>query len=112
MSRQIFPSYISASFINIGDFIQRIEAIISFNFIFAGFVKICICLLVAVKGFCKVFGLKEYKLMVAPLGLAMMTLACIIYTGTGEMLDWRIQNLYVLCLSLSGNNTCDSSYRC
>lgn len=94
-----FASYASVRLINIGDFLQRIEVTVVFVFLLSGFVKVCICLLAAVRGIEKVFNLKDYRLITAPIGLIMMMLSLILYENVREMFQWAY--LYYRYYSIS-----------
>ncbi|PAB59858.1 GerAB/ArcD/ProY family transporter [Anaeromicrobium sediminis] len=83
-----FPAYSAVSRIDIGDIIQRSEIIVSISFMGGGFIKICICLMGACKGIEKVFGLKDYRYIVVPVGLLMINLSNIIYNNVREMTQW------------------------
>ena len=83
-----FPSYEAVSRINIGDFLQRIEATVSIVFIFGVFIKSSICLLVASKGIAKVFNLKDYRSIVLQTGLLMVYFSYIVYDNIIEMQYW------------------------
>lgn len=83
-----FPSYASVRLINIGNFLQRIEVSVSTIFLLAGFTKTNICLYASSTGLAKVLKISDYKHLVAPVGLAMMTLSTIIYSNTIEMFEW------------------------
>lgn len=93
-----FPSYTAVSKINIGDFLQRIEVMVSVVFIFAGFVKISICLHAACKGVCRVLNINNYRFIVSPVGLMMVNLAYWIYPDIMEMQNWafKIYKYYAL----------------
>lgn len=83
-----FPSYAAVRLINIGNFLQRIEVLVSMVFLFAGFIKINICLYGASTGIANLLGIRNYKDIVAPIGLLMMLLSIIIYRNTMEMFEW------------------------
>ncbi|MEL7624296.1 MAG: endospore germination permease [Clostridiales bacterium] len=85
MRASYFPSYVTARIIGISDFLARIESTISSNFLFAGIVKITVCLLAASKGLASLFGLKDYRILVLPLGMFAMALCSILYKNTMEM---------------------------
>ncbi len=91
-----FPAYVAVSFINIGDFLQRIEILVSVVFLFSGFIKISICLLAASRGVASVFGIKNYREIVAPIGLLMIALSMILYSNIMEMMSWAFEtyNIY------------------
>lgn len=86
-----FPSYVAVSKLNIGDFFQRVELMVSIVFIFSGFVKISICLLAACKGISKVLNIENYRFIVAPVGLMMVNLAYWIYNDIIEMEEWAFK---------------------
>lgn len=83
-----FPSYTAISRINIGNFLQRLEISVTTVFILSGFIKISICLLAAAKGVTKLFGLKDYRLLVLPVGLLMINLSALLYDSIMEMFEW------------------------
>lgn len=83
-----FPSYAVVGIVNIGDFLQRIEVTVAVVFLFSGFAKISVCLLAASKGVDYIFGLGNYRQIVAPVGLLMMVSSHIIYQSIMEMQEW------------------------
>jgi spore germination protein KB len=83
-----FPSYTAISRVNIGNFLQRLEISVSIVFTLSGFIKISICLLAATKGITKLFGFKDYRLLVTPVVLLMVNLADILYGSIMEMFEW------------------------
>lgn len=85
-----FPSYTAISRVNIGNFLQRLEISVSIVFLLSGFIKISICLLAAAKGVTKLFGFKDYRLLVIPVGLLMVNLAYIVYGDIMEMYEWAV----------------------
>lgn len=88
ISKLYFVSYSAISLINIGNFLQRVEVLVSVNFLFAGFIKTSVCIFVACKGVSKLFRIKEYKTIAAPVVLLMLHLACFVYGSTMEMFQW------------------------
>ncbi|MCT4618860.1 MAG: endospore germination permease [Marinisporobacter sp.] len=91
-----FPAHSAVSRMNIGDFIQRSEIIVAIGFLGAGFIKICICLLVVCKGITKLFGFSDYRFSILPISLLMLNLSILIYEDILEMVDWafHIYNYY------------------
>ncbi len=85
-----FPSYTAISRVNIGNFLQRLEISVSIVFLLSGFIKICICLLAAAKGITKLFGFKDYRILVSPIALLMVNLAYLIYESIMEMFEWAM----------------------
>lgn len=88
LTKLYYPSYASVRLINIGNFLQRIEVLVSVAFLFAGLIKTGLCIYVSSKGVSKLFKIKDYKVVVAPITLLMMHLACIVYKSTIEMFAW------------------------
>jgi spore germination protein KB len=86
-----FPSYYAVSLINIGNFLQRIEVIISTTFLFSGIVKISICLMAASNGVAKILNIDNYRSVAIPVALLMMNLSCIVYKNSMEMFEWAVQ---------------------
>lgn len=85
---EYFASYVSIRLIKIGDFLQRIESIVSISFIMNGFTKGTICLYAAVRGIAKLFEIKDYRRIAAPLGLLMALFSIFIYDSAMEMSEW------------------------
>jgi len=88
-----FPSYAAVSRIKIGDFLQRIEATVSFVLFCGVFAKASVCLLVACRGIAKLFSLKDYRSIVIQTGLLMTYYAYIIFENSEEMKIWAF-NVY------------------
>lgn len=85
VSVQYFPSYAAVRIINLGDFLSRIESSISINFMLAGITKIALCLITASRGVACLFGIRDYRKLVAPMGLLAVALAQTVYQSTMEM---------------------------
>ena len=83
-----FPSYTAISRVNIGNFLQRLEISVIIEFIVCCYIKISICLLAATKGVSKLFGCKDYRFLVTPIGLLMINLAYLVYDNIMEMVEW------------------------
>lgn len=97
-----FPSYVAVALINILDFIDRIEVLVGATFIFSGFLKCSICLYTACRGLAKIFNIKDYKQITAPVGLLVFITSVFIYKSTMEMFDWAAENYiyYVIPFSV------------
>ncbi len=90
-----FPSYSAVSMINIGNFLQRIEVVVSIILILSSIAKLSVCLFATSIGVSKLFNFDDYKLVAAPICLLMLNLSFIIYNSTMEMFDWiATTNLY------------------
>lgn len=88
-----FPSYSAVSLIKVGDFIQRIEVLISVIFLFSGLIKISICIYGASIGIANLFNFADFKLLIPPVALITMNLSCFIYDDVMEMFFWA-SNIY------------------
>ena len=96
-SLQNFASYASVRLINIGDFLQRIEASVSLVFIFSGFIKFNVCLHAVTKGMAYLFNIQDYHRITAPLDLLMTVFSITIYDGALEMFEWvKIYKYYAV----------------
>ncbi|ABZ83623.1 spore germination protein kb, putative [Heliomicrobium modesticaldum Ice1] len=83
-----FPGFLAVQKISIGDFLQRLEVVIFLITLFAGFIKICVCLLGASRGICHVFGFADYRFLVTPVGFLSLLFALNIYSSTKQMARW------------------------
>lgn len=92
ISINYYPTFVAVARINIGNFLQRLESALSITFLIAGFVKICICLLAASKGFAKVLNFKDYRFIVIPQALMILNFSFIV---TKDAMDSRIWNQQV-----------------
>lgn len=77
-SRNLYPSYILAQKINIGNFLQRIEAIVAIIWFIAIFFKLTICFYVATLSLAQILKLKEYRMLVFPLGMILIILSIVV----------------------------------
>ena len=80
-----FPSYSAAGVIDIGNFISRIEVLVSWNYIIFGVIKVSVCLFVSCKGIAKLFNLKNYKVPAAPTITIMVAISLFVYESTMQM---------------------------
>lgn len=97
VEKSYFPSYRAARLINIGDFLSRIEMIISFNFLLAGIAKISICLLAAVKGIGKLFNSTKQGLILFILSPSILLISTLEFSSVMELLNFTdVFQYYVL----------------
>lgn len=80
-----FPSYAAAGVIDLGNFISRIEVLVSWNYIIFGVVKVSVCLFVSCKGIAKLLKLKSYKVTAAPIATIMVVMSLLIFENTMQM---------------------------
>jgi spore germination protein KB len=77
-ARNMYPSYALAKKIDIGQFLQRIEVILAFMWLLTGFIKTSIYWYVFHITFAQIFRLRQYRSMVLPSGLLLVTFAILI----------------------------------
>lgn len=83
-----FPSHMAVARLNIGEFLQRLEIIVAISFLVGGFIKVSICLLAACKGITKLFGFKDYRFIVVPVGAWAINMTLFIYDSVMETIAW------------------------
>jgi spore germination protein KB len=73
-----YPTYMLAKKINIGEFLQRIEAVIAVIWFISIFFKMTICFYASVLGLAQTLNLKEYRSLTYPLGMITVVLSLVI----------------------------------
>jgi spore germination protein KB len=76
-ARNIYPSYVLAKKINIGDFLQRLEAIMAGIWFITIFFKLTICFYATALGLAQTLKLKEYRPLLLPLGMILLVLSLV-----------------------------------
>lgn len=85
VSELYFPSYSAAGVIDVGNFVSRIEVLVSGNYIIFGVVKVTVCLFVCCKGLSKVFKFKKTSAAAAPVIAVMIIASQLLYENTMQM---------------------------
>ena len=85
---EYYPSYSAARVINLGEFLSRIEGSISVNFWLNGITKIALCLITASRGIASLFGIKDWRKLVAPTALLAVMLAQTMFGSVLESLSF------------------------
>ena len=80
-----FSSYTTTRIIGIPGSVERVENLITTNFILAGIGKISVCLMSASKGAAKLFNIKEYNRIILPIGLLILALSTMVVSDTMDM---------------------------
>jgi spore germination protein KB len=102
VSMEYFPSYSAVSIIDLGGFLSRIEGSISVNFMLTGITKIALCLITASRGIASLFGIRDWRKLVAPVALLSVMLAQILYKSTMEMFAFiDYYGLYAILFELA-----------
>ncbi|MDQ6422575.1 endospore germination permease [Paenibacillus sp. LHD-117] len=73
--RHIYPTFTLAKRINVGDFIERVEAFLAFMWIISSFFKLTVNLFALQIGLSQLFGLKDYRSFSVPVGLVLLLLS-------------------------------------
>lgn len=76
-SRNLYPSYALTKKINVGQFIQRVEAIMAFMWFISLYLKLSIYFYATAVCIAKVFNLNHYRPLLLPLGGIMIILALV-----------------------------------
>ncbi len=98
MQIEYFPSHTEARIICLVGVLERIEGLISFNFILAGMTKITVCVLAATKGLSRLFEEKDYRRFVFPVSILVLALCISLYKNIMEMFEFI--NYYPIYASL------------
>lgn len=93
MATLIYPRYFVARMISIGEFIQRIEAVILGVWLVLGMLKIGACLYAFVLGFGQLTGMKNHTSLALPASVLMASTALVSFETVIEMLNFAI-NVY------------------
>lgn len=80
-----FPSYETVGIVDVGNFLSRIEVLVSGNFIIFGLMKVTVCLYVGCRGLARVFGRRRYRLCTALAAAGMIVFSQLVYTSTMQM---------------------------
>ncbi|KRF15593.1 hypothetical protein ASG93_33540 [Paenibacillus sp. Soil787] len=108
-----YPSYLLAQKINIGDFFQRVEAIIAVIWFFTLFTRVIIFFYAIVLGLAQIMKLKDYRPLIIPIGLILLPFAQtvspnfihIIQTTKYEWVMYQITCGVIFPLLLLGGDT-------
>ncbi len=85
----VYPSYGTASRIDIGYILQRIELLVFTTFIMGGFIKVSILLLCTCKGITKIFGFKDYRFIVMPISLLVINVSYFQYDSIMHYMEFN-----------------------
>lgn len=88
IEKMYFPSFIQAKIIKLSPSIERIEGLISFNFLLAGITKISVCVIAVAKGFSALFVTNDYKIFAMPSSILSLALALVLYKNVIQMFQF------------------------
>ncbi|MED4753493.1 endospore germination permease [Brevibacillus choshinensis] len=108
-----YPSFILGRQINIGNFLQRLEAIVAILWFLTIFVKLTMYNFAAVFGLAQLCRLRTYRPLIMPSGILIATFSLIVYPNFAYQQTWDAGTwlpysllfglLYPLCLLIIGS---------
>ncbi|AXN38548.1 spore gernimation protein [Peribacillus butanolivorans] len=95
-ARQTFPSYLLARKLNVGDFLQRIEAIMAIMWIITIYFKMAFYFYATVIGLAQTLNMKDYRPLTLPFGIILVSLSLLIHPNVihSATFDKEIWPLY------------------
>lgn len=86
--RNLYPSYVLVKKINIGDFLQRMEAIMAAMWFISVYFRITLYFYATVLAIAQIFNLKEYRSIVLPLGMILVVFSLVVYPNVAYQQTW------------------------
>ena len=80
-SRSAFPILTAVSYINIADFVQRLDTVVIICMVLLGFVKITVFFFCAMIGTADLFRIKQPKKLIYPMGITVLVSSIIMAPG-------------------------------
>ncbi|KEQ24541.1 GerAB/ArcD/ProY family transporter [Paenibacillus tyrfis] len=101
-ARETYPSYLLAKKINVGDFLQRIEAFMAGIWFFSIYMKLVLCLLAIALGIAQLCRLKDYRPLLLPLGVIIFVYSLAISPNMAYMVELtgKLWTAFALTFSL------------
>jgi spore germination protein KB len=90
----VFPTYSLVEMISIGQFFERIDAVVLGIWVFGAFLKISIFYYAAVLGSTQLFGLKEQKTLILPIGLICLILSLLLFPSIVELKEFGKSQMF------------------
>lgn len=86
-----YPTYETLKIVDVGDFLTRMEIVVSINFISMGFLKISILYYGLVLGTAQLLKLRTYHPLVFPFGVIITVLGVINYGAISELIPFALE---------------------
>ncbi|MGG4504116.1 GerAB/ArcD/ProY family transporter [Paenibacillus polymyxa] len=86
--RNIYPSFVLAKKINIGDFVERLEVLLAGAWFLSIFTKTTITFYISVLALSQTLELRSYKPLTGPLGFIMVVLSIVAYPNVTKVLEF------------------------
>lgn len=90
-SNTYYPSHASATAIDVGMIIQRVEIIISIGFVVGAFIKSSIYLIATCQGIAKICRTSDYRFTVIPVALLMINLSYFLHDSLMDYFYWILE---------------------
>ncbi|QDQ02555.1 GerAB/ArcD/ProY family transporter [Lysinibacillus fusiformis] len=100
-SHQSYPSYALAQNISIGNFLQRIEIIMAFMWIFTIFVRSYVYFYVSVKGLAQIFNIKDHRPLILPLGMISIAFSQILHPNIVHSINYNKETWPLFTLTIA-----------
>lgn len=84
----LYPSYTLAKMIDVGDFLQRIEAVLALLWLVMIFVKLTVCLYASCEIVSHVLGMSTIRTATFPVGIAAVVLSVSVYESAAEFVEF------------------------
>lgn len=85
---QVYPTYLLAKQIHLGNYVERVESIISVTWFITIFFKAVLYFAGAVLGLTQILELRDYRSITLPLGMILVVLSFIIYPNVIYEGEW------------------------
>jgi spore germination protein KB len=96
----LYPTYVLAKKINIGNFIQRLEAVIAIVWFISLYFRVTIYMYAIMLGIRQIFNLKNVRPLALPLGMILIASSFIVYPNFGYRQIWDKETWVPYTLSL------------
>lgn len=95
-----FPFFSAVQMVNIGNILQRIEAVYIGAWFFGSFISVTCFYYLAALGTAQLLGLKDYKPLVLPLGSIIVALAVLLFASSVELKEFISYKIWTPYASL------------
>lgn len=99
-ARNLYPTYVLAKKINIGDFLQRMEAIIAIVWFISLYFRITIYMYVVTLGIGQIFHLNDVRTLALPLGMILIVTSLIVSPNVSYIQRWDNETWIPYTLSI------------
>ncbi|MGE7090448.1 GerAB/ArcD/ProY family transporter [Lysinibacillus sp. NPDC048646] len=100
-SHQSYPSYALAQNISIGNFLQRIEIIMAFMWMFTIFVRSYVYFYASVKGLAQIFNIKDHRPLILPLGMISIAFSQILHPSIVHSINYNKETWPLFTLTVT-----------